>query len=300
MSNAIETAVRPRAKKEPAEETVSDHGEYSGVKPTPLPLAGRRPKPAASALKDAAAGAAIPVLVIALWQTAVSAGLISPLFLPSPAAIMRTFAALALSEQLLHHLLVSMGRAALGFLIGGASGLLLGIVTGLFRKAQYVLDPSIQVLRLVPHLAVAPLIILWFGFGETSKIAIIVSGSFFPLYINTFLGIRNVDNKLFEVAKVLSFSPFRRLTRLVLPAALPDILLGVRTSLAVSWIGLVVAELIGSQSGIGFLINEAKQNSETTVIFVGIIIFAVVGKLIDSLMRGLERRLLRWRDSYKG
>lgn len=202
--------------------------------------------------------------------------------------------------ELTHHLGVSMGRAGIGFLIGGVLGLLFGVLTGLFRSVEYVLDPSVQVLRLVPHLAIAPLIILWFGFGEMSKVVIIMTGSFFPLYINTFMGIRNVDNKLFEVARVLGFSPYQKLRRLILPAALPGILLGLRLSLAVAWIGLVVAELIGSQSGIGFLINEAKQNSNTEVVFVGIIIFAIVGKLIDSLFRIIERKFLFWRDSYEG
>lgn len=193
-----------------------------------------------------------------------------------------------------------MGRAGIGFLIGGILGLLFGLLTGLFRSAEYLVDPSVQVLRIVPHLAIAPLIILWFGFGEVSKIVIIISGSFFPLYINTFMGIRNVENKLFEVARVLGFSPYQRLRKLILPAALPSILLGLRLSLAVAWIGLVVAEMIGSQSGIGFLINEAKQNTNTPVIFVGIIIFAIVGKLIDSLFRIIERKFLFWRDSYQG
>ncbi|MNV47605.1 putative aliphatic sulfonates transport permease protein SsuC [compost metagenome] len=205
-----------------------------------------------------------------------------------------------MSGGLAHHLGVSLGRAFLGFLIGGAAGLLLGVLNGLFRSAEYLLDPGIQVLRLVPHLAIAPLIILWFGFGEVSKVAIILSGSFFPLYINTFLGIRHSDPKLQEVGRVLGFTPFQRLRRLILPSALPNILLGVRLSLGVAWIGLVVAELIGSQSGVGFLINEAKQNSNTPVIFVGILIFAVIGKLIDSLVRLLERKFLSWRDSYSG
>ncbi|MCM3630637.1 ABC transporter permease [Paenibacillus glycanilyticus] len=288
MSNSLEAIVPPQAVPE------ASHGTGSARRKRQLSrLAG-------TVLKDIAIGAAIPAVLLILWQIAASAGYISPMFMPSPGSILHAFWVLATSENLLHHLLVSMGRAGLGFLIGGAAGLLIGLLTGLFLKAQYLFDPSIQVLRLVPHLAIAPLIILWFGFGETSKIAIIITGSFFPLYINTFLGIRNVDNKLFEVSRILGFSPLRRLTRLILPASLPDILIGVRISLAVSWIGLVVAELIGSRSGIGFLINEAKQNSETSVIFVGIIIFAVIGKLIDSLMKGLEQRWLSWRDSYKG
>lgn len=249
---------------------------------------------------DLGAGAVIPVLAVAIWQAAGSAGWVSLEFLPTPLSIAQSFIRLAASGELVHHLGVSLERAFLGFLIGGALGLLLGILTGLFRSAEYLLDPSIQVLRLVPHLAIAPLIILWFGFGEVSKVAIILSGSFFPLYINTYLGIRQVDPKLLEVGKVLEFGPALLLRRLILPAALPGILLGVRLSLGVAWIGLVVAELIGSSSGVGFLINEAKQNSNTPVIFVGILIFAVIGKLIDSFVRALERKFLSWRDSYSG
>lgn len=249
---------------------------------------------------DTAQGVLLPALVIIVWQWAGSAGWLSPEFLPTPLAIVKAFLRLAGTGELFHHLGVSLARAAEGFAIGGAAGLLLGLAAGLFRKVQYVLDPSLQVLRLVPHLAIAPLIILWFGFGEESKVVIILTGAFFPLYINTYAGIRNVDNKLFEVARVLEFNSLGRVLRLVLPAAAPDILLGVRLSLGVAWIGLVVAELIGSTAGVGFLINQAKQDSDTEVIFVGIAIFAIVGKLIDSLVKLLERRWLRWRDSYRG
>ncbi|WP_342563116.1 ABC transporter permease [Paenibacillus sp. FSL R7-0345] len=295
MSNGIEMIVK-------SAKSVREAHDYTGT--APVSASNKRKKPYSLRTKillsDWAAGAAIPAAVIALWQLGGSAGWISPEFLPTPWSILSAFAGLAASGELLHHLGVSIGRAGLGYVIGGILGLLLGILTGLFRKAEYLLDPSVQVLRLVPHLAIAPLIILWFGFGEVSKVAIILSGAFFPLYINTFMGIRGVDNKLFEVARVLGFGPLQKLRRLILPAALPGILLGLRLSMAVAWIGLVVAELIGSSSGVGFLINEAKQNSNTEVIFVGIIIFAIVGKLIDSLFRVIERKLLHWRDSYQG
>lgn len=295
MSNGVEMVVK-------SAKTVREAHDFTGTAPV---SASNKQKRAYSVrtktlLSDWAAGAAIPVAVIVLWQLGGSTGWISPEFLPAPWSILSAFAGLAASGELLHHLGVSIGRAGLGYVIGGVLGLLLGILTGLFRKAEYLLDPSVQVLRLVPHLAIAPLIILWFGFGEVSKVAIILSGAFFPLYINTFMGIRGVDNKLFEVARVLGFGPLQKLHRLILPAALPGILLGLRLSMAVAWIGLVVAELIGSSSGVGFLINEAKQNSNTEVIFVGIIIFAIVGKLIDSLFRVIERKLLHWRDSYQG
>ncbi|MET3546885.1 sulfonate transport system permease protein [Paenibacillus favisporus] len=260
----------------------------------------RRPRSSKRWWADLLWASIIPVVVVVLWQWAGGAGWISPEFMPTPWVILKSLIHLIASGDLAYQIGVSIQRTLLGFAIGGLLGLVFGCLTGMFRKAEYLLDPSIQVLRLVPHLAIAPLIILWFGFGETSKIAIIISGSFFPMYINTYAGIRQVDGKWFEVGKVLEFKPYQRFTRLIVPGALPSILLGVRLSLAVSWISLVVAELVGSTAGIGFMINEAKQNSDTPVIFVGILIFAVVGKLIDSLVRLLERRWLHWRDSYRG
>lgn len=295
MSDGVEAIIKSTSKSRETPNSRDIVARSIQASRKPLAPAAWRP-----ILTDWGTGAIIPVMTIVLWQLAGSMGWVSATFLPTPLSIARAFTDLLVSGELIHHMGVSMGRAGVGFLIGGVLGLVFGILTGLFRSVEYVLDPSVQVLRLVPHLAIAPLIILWFGFGEVSKIAIIMTGSFFPLYINTFMGIRNVDNKLFEVARVLGFSPYQKLRRLILPAALPGILLGLRLSLAVAWIGLVVAELIGSQSGIGFLINEAKQNSNTEIVFVGIIIFAIVGKLIDSLFRVIERKSLFWRESYKG
>jgi sulfonate transport system permease protein len=191
-------------------------------------------------------------------------------------------------------------RAAIGFLLGGGLGLLFGLTTGLFRRAEETVDPTIQMFRMIPHLAITPLFILWFGFGEFSKVLLIAKGAFFPLYVNTFLGIRNADAKLFDVAKILEFNRWKQVTRLVLPSALPNILLGLRLSLGIAWLGLVVAELMGSSEGIGYLIMDARQFSQTEIVMVGILIFAVVGKATDSFVRYLEKRLLRWRDSYNG
>jgi len=155
-------------------------------------------------------------------------------------------------------------------------------------------------LRTVPHLVITPLFILWFGFGELSKILLIALGAFFPLYVNTFLGIRSVEANLFEVARVLNFSRRNQITKLIIPAALPNILLGIRLSLGAAWLGLVVAEMMGSSEGIGYLIMDARYFSITSLVFVGILIFAIVGKLTDSLVKLLEKRLLRWRESYLG
>lgn len=245
-------------------------------------------------------GAILPVFVLVIWQLAGDLGWIDTFFLPTPLTIAGAFKQLIVTGEITHHLGISIGRAAAGFAIGGGLGLLFGVWVGFSRKTESVLDPTVQLLRMIPHLAIAPLIILWFGFGETSKVLIIAKGAFFPLYVNTFLGIRSVDNKLFEVSHVLEFSRYKQIVRLILPSALPNILLGLRLSLAVSWLGLVVAELIGSKSGVGFLITIAKQNSLTEVIFVGVIIFAIIGKLVDSFVRNLERKWLKWRDSYQG
>lgn len=260
-------------------------------------LAGRR---AYKRSTIAAMGFALPAALLIGWQALGHYDRISPLLFPTPYTIAEAFISLAASGSLAEHLQISLARALTGFALGGGLGLLLGLAVGLFRRAERVLDPTVQMIRMVPSLAIVPLFILWFGIGEESKVLLIAKSAFFPLYINTFLGIRNVDNKLFEVAKVLGFSRLKLVTRLVIPAALPNVLLGVRLSVGLSWLGLVVAELIASTSGIGYLMSDARQFSDTPVVFVGILIFAAVGKLSDSLVRLAERRLLRWQDSYKG
>ncbi|WP_138755006.1 ABC transporter permease [Paenibacillus sinopodophylli] len=242
----------------------------------------------------------LPLGLLAVWQIAGMMGRLNPTLLPTPGLIVEEFVALTMSGELFYHLSVSSWRALLGFLLGGGIGLAAGLWVGFSYRAERLIDPSLQMLRTLPHLAVAPLFILWFGFDESSKILLIAKGAFFPLYVNTFLGIRSVDSKLFDVARVLQFSRWQMITKLVLPASLPNVLLGVRLSIGVAWLGLVVAEMMGSSSGIGFLINDARYLMITSVVFVGIIIFAVVGKLTDSLVKLLEKRLLRWQDSYKG
>ncbi|MDQ0920271.1 ABC transporter permease [Paenibacillus sp. V4I5] len=247
-----------------------------------------------------ARGAVLPVTVLIIWQIFGSTGMISKTLLPTPIEIWLAFYDLLISGELFKHLKISIWRAAVGFLLGGSLGLIFGLLVGLFRRFEHSVDPTVQMLRTIPHLAITPLFILWFGFGEFSKVLLIAKGAFFPLYVQTFLGIRNVDSKLFEVARVLEFSKFKQITKLVLPAALPNILLGLRLSIGVAWLGLVVAEIMGSSEGVGYLIMDARQFSQTAVVFVGIMIFAFVGKGSDSLVRILEKKLLKWRDSFNG
>ena len=242
----------------------------------------------------------IPIIILIIWQLAGVFGLVSKTVLPTPLDIFVAFQELIKTGELFGHLSISVFRAAAGFFIGGRLGIILGTIVGFSTRSEQYLDPSVQMLRTVPHLAVAPLFVLWFGFGETSKVLLIADGAFFPLYVNAFLGIRGVDSKLFDVARVLEFSKRKLITKLILPAALPNLLLGARLSLGVAWVSLVVAELMGSTEGIGYMIMDARQFSNTDIVFVGIIIFAFVGKFSDSLVRLLEVKFLRWRDSFKG
>ncbi len=245
-------------------------------------------------------GLVLPIFVLVIWQLSVSLLHVPNTVLPAPSHILASLQELIASGELFGHLKISVTRALIGFLLGASLGLLFGTVTGLSNKTEQFLDPSLQMLRTVPHLALAPLFILWFGLGELSKILLIALGAFFPLYVNTLLGIRGVDKKLFDVARILEFSRWQQVTKLILPASLPNILLGVRLSLGAAWLGLVVSELMGASEGIGYLIMDARQFTRTEVVFVGIIIFALGGKLADSLVRVLESRLLKWRDSYRG
>ncbi|WP_239616335.1 ABC transporter permease [Cohnella mopanensis] len=235
-----------------------------------------------------------PISTLLIWQYLGDYGLISDLLFPTPYTIGITFMNLAKSGFLWEHVSISLWRVLTGFLIGGSLGFLFGIAVGLFRRTERLLDPTIQMIRMIPSLAIVPLFVLWFGIGELSKTLIIAEATFFQLYINTFLGIRNVNNKLFEVTYVLGYSRFKQIIHLVLPAALPNILLGVRISFGISWLGLVVAELIASTSGIGYMMSDARQFADTPVVFVGIILLGILGLTADSLIRLLQQKLLRW------
>jgi len=245
-------------------------------------------------------GFVVPIMILVLWELIGMFGLISDTLLPRPSIIFMTFLDLVMTGDLITHFQISLLRAIGGFLLGGTLGLLLGVAVGFNQSIEQTVDPTLQMLRTIPTLAVIPLFILWFGFGEVSKILLIAKGAFFPLYVNTFLGIRGVDSKLFAVAKVLEFNRWKQMTLLILPAALPNILLGLRLSIGVSWLALVAAELMGSSQGVGYLIMDARQFSQTSIVFVGIIIFAVFGKVSDSFVRMFERRLLKWQDNFQG
>lgn len=260
----------------------------------------RRPARRGLAWTAIAWGSALPIAIVLVWQALSYAGLIDSQLFPAPSDVAADFWELSANGILLENFAVSLGRATLGLLIGASLGLVFGITVGFSRFAERVVDPTLQMLRTVPLLAVTPLFILWFGFGELSKIILIATGAFFPMYVNTFLGVRGVDGKLFEVGKVSGYSTWDQIRLLVVPGALPNILLGLRLSVGMAWLVLVVAELTGAQSGVGYLIQDARSLLNTSTVMVGVVVFAAVGKLSDSLVRLLERRMLGWRESYSG
>lgn len=241
-----------------------------------------------------------PVVLIVVWEGFAQLGWVSPQVLPAPSKVIRTAYKLAVSGSLLNDLSVSLLRAVVGFMIGGSIAFALGIAVGFSRFAEALIDRSVQMIRAIPFLALLPLVIVWFGVGEGEKIFLVSLGVAFPIYVNTTLGIRQVDPKLIELGRVQGLGGRQLIRRVILPGALPSILTGVRYSLATAWLALVVAETIGAQSGIGFLAMDAREFLRTDVVVLTILIYALIGVVADSVARLLERKLLAWHPNYGG
>ncbi|WP_051150942.1 aliphatic sulfonate ABC transporter permease SsuC [Tatumella saanichensis] len=242
---------------------------------------------------------AVPIAIVVIWQLAAQAGWLSVRILPAPVTIAKTFWRMTLSGELGSNLAISTARALTGFVIGGSIGLVLGFITGLSRLGERLLDTSVQMLRNIPHLALIPLVILWFGIDETAKIFLVALGTLFPIYLNTYHGIRNIDRGLLEMARSYGVSGFRLFRQVILPGALPSIMVGVRYALGVMWLTLIVAETISSDSGIGYLAMNAREFLQTDVVVVAIILYALLGKIADVLTVALEHIWLRWHPAYQ-
>ncbi len=254
---------------------------------------------AISRLGGAFAPWAFPIAVLLVWEAAGQFGLITPRLLPAPSSVAIAFWENAKSGILFHHMAISAGRAVQGMLIGGGIGFALGVFTGISRPAETLLDSSLQMLRNVPHLAIIPLVILWFGIDEEAKIFLVAIGVAFPIYLNTFHGIRTVDSGLIEMARVYGLGPSALFWRVILPGALPSVLVGLRFSLGIMWLTLIVAETISASSGIGYMTMNAREFLQTDVVLLGIIVYALLGKFADVLTRALEHRVLSWHPAYQ-
>lgn len=242
----------------------------------------------------------LSAFVLAAWQILSQLGFIKPLILPPPSRVALAFWELLKSGAMARHVGISVLRVLEGFGIAAALGLGLGVAIGLSRTLDRLTELIIQVVKPIPPIAWIPLAILWFGIGEQSKVYIIFLGAFFPIIINTIDGIRQTDHKFVEVARILEVPRFIFIRRVVIPGALPAIMTGLRVGLMVAWMCVVAAELIAASSGVGYLIMDARQLSQSDVVLVGMITIGVVGKLMDSLIKRLERRLITWNVSFAG
>jgi sulfonate transport system permease protein len=234
----------------------------------------------------------IPVAVLLVWEVLARLGILPPNWLPAPTVVGQTIYQLAVSGDLLKHAGITIARVAVGFLLGASVGTLFGGLTGYLPVARKLLDPSLQALRSVPSIAWVPLFLLWLGIQETSKIALISLGAFFPVYLNLSVAMRHVDPKLLEVGKLYRLSSFQMVRRLILPAALPEYIVGLRSGLGLAWMFVVAAELLGASSGIGYLMVDGEMTGRAAVILASVILFAIFGKVSDWGMNAVGRKLL--------
>jgi len=241
-----------------------------------------------------------PLILLALWQLLSSLQLVSPRVLAAPTTVIATGWELVKDGELQQHLWVSLGRVLRGLGIGVSVGVTLALLSGLFQLGEDLLDPPMQMLRTLPILALVPLFILWFGIGETPKVALVALGTMFPIYLNTYAGIRGIDNKLVEAATTLSLSRPELIFHVILPGALPGALVGLRYSLGIAWLILVISEQINATAGIGYLMTNAREFLRTDIIVVGLVVYSLLGLGTDALVRALERRVLVWRVAFAG
>ena len=241
-----------------------------------------------------------PVLLVLIWHLASISGVLPEEVLAGPSTVLSSAGKLIQSGELQQAMWVSLGRALSGLLIGGTVGVSLAVLSGLFRLGEDLIDSSVQMLRTVPNVALIPLLIIWFGIGEAPKIALIALATAFPLYLNVYAGIRNVDSSLIEAGRTLGLSQASMIRNIILPGALPSALVGLRYALGIAWLALVFGEQINATAGIGYLMANAREFFQTDVIVVCLVVYAFLGLAVDFVVRTLERIFLSWRPAFNG
>jgi sulfonate transport system permease protein len=243
-----------------------------------------------------ALGLFLPVGAALLWEIAVGAGLSDGRLLPPPSRIFQEFADLARTGELQRHVSATVLRVAVGFGLGTAAGTLLGAISGYSGLARRLIDPTLQGLRAVPSIAWIPLFILWLGIFETSKVALIAVGVFFPVYLGLMGAILSVDRKIVEVGRVFRLSPVAMVRRILLPAVLPTYVVSLRAGLGLGWMFVIAAEFMGASEGLGYLLIDGQQLGKPAEIVSAILAFAVLGKISDTILAAATAPFLRWED----
>lgn len=237
-------------------------------------------------------GWVLPVLAVAVWELLARTGVLPANWLPAPTVIAATLLDLLKGGDLVRHIGYTLGRVVAGFLIGAGAATLLGVVTGSSPTIRQLLDPTLQALRNIPSMAWVPLFLLWLGIHESSKIALISVGVFFPVYLNLVSGILTVDSRLVEVGHVFRLDKVQLARRVILPAALPSYLVGLRSGLGLGWMFVVAAEIMGASKGLGFLMIDGQMTGRAGVIIASIVLFAIFGKLTDLALEQAGRKML--------
>jgi sulfonate transport system permease protein len=241
----------------------------------------------------------VPLAIILLWQAACAAGLVPARVLPAPSDVALAGWKLMISGELARNIAVSFWRASTGLVIGGGIGFAFGLANGLSQLSSKLTDTTLQMVRNIPHLAVIPLVILWFGIDEAAKLFLVALGVFFPIYLNTLHGIRTVDPQLIEMGRIYGMTDAELFRRVIFPGALPSIFVGLRFALGIMWLTLIVAETIAASSGLGYMAMQAREFMQIDVVVLSILIYALLGKLADFASRLLERMTLSWHPAYQ-
>jgi sulfonate transport system permease protein len=242
----------------------------------------------------------LPCIVLAVWHGITVNGLVKPILLPSPAQVFDAFVVMLSNGELVTHLGTSMIRVLEGFILAALLGVGLGLMLGIFPLMFELMDGLIQLLRPIPPIAWLPLSILWFGIEEGSKIFIIIIGAFFPIFINVLDGIRQTDHKFVELSQVLEVPRRKFIAKVVIPGALPFIISGLRVGLGYAWMCVVAAELSAGMTGIGYMLTDARALAQTDRVLVGMLAIGVIGKIMDSMLRAMEKRIIRWKELFTG
>ncbi|CAN5188977.1 ABC transporter permease [soil metagenome] len=246
-----------------------------------------------------ALGVLFPLGIALGWEALVWSGWSNGRLVPPPSKILVTINELAASGELTRHIAATLSRVVAGFGLGVVAGTLLGAVSGYWGLARRLLDPTVQALRAIPSIAWVPLFILWLGIFETSKVALIAVGVFFPVYLGVMGAIRSVDNKIVEVGRAFRLSGSAMIRRILLPAVLPAYVVSLRVGLGLGWMFVVAAEFMGASEGLGYLLIDGQQLGKPAQILAAIVIFAVLGKTTDWLIELAAVPLLRWQDAFR-